>query len=114
MGPDEIEEVLTGLALRTEPPYEICIPVGWWGLLAQLVTRLNALSGAWRLLQAQERDGVLHLAILCEVFGHEMNQIVEQVERASSHTCRTCGGPGKLYRQEPGWVTTCPAHRTAA
>lgn len=110
MAPDDIDEALASLLRRSDRPEDIDVPPGWRPLVATLVRKLDTMTGAWRVAKISEHDGRLRVSILCDVFGYQLYQMVEEAEQISEHTCRTCGGAGVRQLIAKRWITTCAEH----
>ena len=82
-----------------------CVGDGWWHLVRPLLDRCRKENVDVH--QVKEKFGGLRFyAGYCS---EELQQMIEDAEKASYVTCETCGSPGRL--RGGGWIKTlCDEH----
>ena len=84
---------------------EYCVGKGWWSLLDEAQERLKKQGAV--IFDYKEKFGVLD--IYADITNDEINEIINDIEKRSSHICEFCGKEGytvKMKNGLGGWLKT--------
>jgi hypothetical protein len=93
---------------------------GWWSLLEEMHTRLDAIEPRYRLSQVKEKLGVLRVYLADTSYERslevaaDLKEVVSEYERRSAEICEHCGGVGQLIELPPGRTLATLCDRCAA